>query len=362
MNKHWENGPIVGPDPIGKINWRATRFIRSYLPWLPGDDRYTYLQGQAYWIRGNLSLFELTGDPRYIELVKQCADYMVRTQPPTGAWLHPPIWGRRGFISTVEGAWASLGLTAAHRETGKGTYLDAALKWYDFQINHIGFQKVEDGLAVNYYLHSTSWVPNVTTMVLALAAELYDVTRDRQYLRYVHQMIRFLEYAQLENGELPYAFPGKPHFMCYQYNSFEFLDLAHHFHLVPDERVWHIMRKLAHFLSEGLTERGSCRYNCFKDNPEVNYWTAALATALCKAHQLGLGDYETLSLQVYDRVLARQNPNGGFHFSDKNYKFLRDTRSYPRYLAMILNHLSFAARVWTTGQAALVPLERNALP
>jgi hypothetical protein len=38
--------------------------------------------------------------------------------------------------------------------------------------------------------------------------------------------------------------------------------------------------------------------------------------------------------------LSQQRQDGGFAFySRHNYGFLRDTRSYPRYLSMILNHL-----------------------
>jgi hypothetical protein len=347
-HKHWNGQAIAGPDPIGRFHWRVTRFVRSYIPWLPGDDQYTYLQGQAYWIRGSLALFELTKEPQYLEVVKRCADHIVQRQPPDGAWRHPPIWGRRGFISTVEGVWGSLGLTAAYRHTGNQIYLDSALKWYRFQIDSIGFQQVEDGLAVNYYAHSNSRVPNVTTMLLALVGELYEITASKRYLEYTDRMISFLEHSQLTGGELPYALQSRPHFMCHQYNAFELLDLAYYYEIVPNERVWRIMEKLAKFLSTGITERGSCRYNCFKEDPEINYWTAALATALLKAHQLGLGENEVASSKAYHRVLSRQNPDGSFYFSDKNYGFFRDTRSYPRYLATILNHLAYRATVSMT--------------
>ena len=345
VDKHWDGNAVVGPDPIGKIHWRVTRFVRSYLPWLPGDDRYTYLQGQGYWIRANLALFELTQESRYLEIAEQCADHVVRIQPETGAWLHPPIRGRKGFISTVEGVWGSLGLTAAYEKTGRQRYLDAAVKWYEFQVNHIGFEQVGDGLAANYYSHSHHKVPNVSTMLLLLMSELYVLTGDGRCIEHMDKIVRYLEDCQLESGELPYVFLTRVHFMCYQYNAFEFLDLAYCYDLVPNEQARRIMSKLAEFLAGGVTDRGSCRYNCFQENPEVNYWTVALATALCKAHRLGLGDYETASLKAYHRVLGRQKPDGGFGFSEKSYKLLRDDRSYPRYLAMILSHLSYRAKL-----------------
>lgn len=343
LKNHWNGDVLDGPDPVGKIHWRVTRFVRSYLPWLPNDDRYVYLQAQAYWIKGNLALYELTKDPQYLMRAEKCADYIVSHQPPDGAWRHPPIRWRKGFISTVEGAWASLGLLDAYRVTKKSVYLDAALKWYDFQVDHIGFQSVNDGLAANYYSHSSSIVPNVTTKVIWLTAELYKATGNEKYLTYTEKMLSFIEYSQLPTGELPYELKSRPHFMCYQYNSFQFMDLLYFYKLTDHKICRQILIKIAAYLSTGVTERDHCRYNCFKDVPEVNYWTAAIATALRQAHEFEFGDYLEISERAYQHILTRQRNDGGFDFSMKNYGFLQDRRSYPRYLAMIHNHLLYRA-------------------
>jgi hypothetical protein len=351
-NAHWNGQAIVGPDPIGKINWRVTRFIKSYLNWLPWSDNYVYLQGQGYWIRDNLHLGDLTDDDRYLDIARQCADYVVQMQLANGAWKYPPLWERRHLIATVEGVWASLGLVDAYRRLGKQTYLDAVLKWYDFQINVIGFQQLRDGLAINYYDKPTGMVPNNTTMLLWLMAEIHNITGDKLFPKYVDRMIRFLEYSQLENGELQYAYRARPHLLCYQYNSFQFLDLAYYYDLTQDGRVWQILSKMASYLASGITDRGSSKYDCFKEDPEVNYWTAALAAALYKAHQLGLGHFEAAGERAYGRLLSRQNPDGSFGFSERTYGFLTDQRSYPRQLAMILNHLLLRA-----GNTAAVQVE-----
>lgn len=341
LNRHWNGQAIVGPDPIGQVNWRVTRFVKSYFPWLLSEDRYIYLQGQAYWIMGNLALLELTRRPSYLEIVEQCADHIVQRQPPDGAWRHPPLPERQGFISTVEGAWGSLGLMAAYKQIGKPAYLNSALKWYTCLVEKIGFQQVGDGLAANYYAHSNSRVPNVTTMLLWLVAELRQITHDDKYLEHADAMVRFLKHSQLASGELPYAHEARPHFQCYQYNSFQFLDLAAYYELTQDPVVWDMLARLASFLASGLTRRGSCRYDCFKENPETNYWTAAIAAALLKADQLGMsqGQYAALSDQAYRRLLSRQNADGGYYFSDRNYAVLSDRRSYPRQLAMIMTLL-----------------------
>lgn len=335
-NEHWDGRVIVGPDPIGKINWRVTRFVRSYIPWFPQDDRYVYLQGQAYWILGNLKLFDITNNAHYMEIAEQCGDEIVARQPVDGAWRHPPIRGRKGFISTVEGVWASLGLIALYRKSRKLHYLESALKWYHFQINQVGFQRLDQGLAANYYSHSTSMVPNVSTMLLWLAAELYSVTNDDKYLDKTSEMLNFINYTQLDTGELPYSYPDRIHFMCFQYNAFQFVDLAHYYSITENDKCLKIMKRLASFLAAGLSDKGYCRYNCSRDVPEVHYWTAALATALRMASEFKLGDYLQLSENAYQYLLTRQRSDGSFNFSEHNYVFFNDKRSYPRYLAMLL--------------------------
>ena len=347
VNTHWDGQANVGPDPTGRINWRITRFVKSYTRWFPWKDDYAYLQGQSYWIRANLILRELTGSSECLNMVGRSTDFIVQEQLANGAWEHPPIRERWGLISAVETVWASLGLVAAYQESGSPTDLDAALRGYDALLNIIGFRRLEDSLAMNYYGGSTNMVPNVTAMALRLMAEIYETTGTLQYPDHSEEMIRFLEYSQMENGELVYIYGLRPHFQCYQYNSFQFMDLAHYYRITRHERVRLILAKIAAYLATGLTERGSSRYDCFKEVPEVNYWTAALAAALREAHELGLGDYLPQSERAFCYLLTQQRPDGAFDFSARNYGLLRDRRSYPRYLAMILHGLLCRARADT---------------
>lgn len=344
IEKHWDGRALIGPDPIGKIHWRITRFVRSYLPWLPREDRHVFYQGLAYWIKGNLLLFELTKDRKYLDIARQCADYIVDTQRDDGAWNYPNLTFRKGKVATVEGGWASLALVDTHRFLGDDKYLQAAIKWYDVMVNVIGFSAYKDSLCVNYYQTPVGMVPNNATIALWLNAELFDVTGDQRFMEYSDPQIRFLQYSQFESGELSYAFNiNYDHLFCYQYNAFEFLDLANYYNLAKDDRVWQILDKLARYLSGGVLENGACKGDCFKETPEVNYWTVALATALHKAHKMGLGAYLELSERAYERALSQQNRDGGFGFSKRDYGFLKDRRSYPRYLSMIFNHLLIRA-------------------
>ena len=60
------------------------------------------------------------------------------------------------------------------------------------------------------------------------------------------------------SGEMPYTIEcdggGRPHFLCYQYNAFELLDLAHYYSITDDAAVLPIMEKLATFIAHGITE------------------------------------------------------------------------------------------------------------
>lgn len=345
ITHHWDGDAITGPDPIGKINWRLTRFLKSYTRWLPWNDKFEYIQGQSYWIRSNLSLYELTNDDQYLQIVTSCADFILDKQLPSGVWEHPPIHLRKGFISTVETVWACLGLMFAYQKLGNQAYLDATLRGYHGILSEIGLREYKDSLGVNYHAHTRLLVPNATTMLLWLIAELYKNTGDESYLKHTDELIRFIEYSQMESGELPYWFEYRQHFQCFQYNSFQFLDLKYFFDITGNELVLGILKRLAQYLSIGVTERGSCRYDCFKELPETVYWTGALASALREAHELGLGDYLLLSERAYSYLLSLQKQDGAFDFSSRNYGFLRDKRSYPRYLAMILNHLLHRAQI-----------------
>ena len=132
---------------------------------------------------------------------------------------------------------------------------------------------------------------------------------------------------------------GRPHYLCYQYNSFEFLDLARYHYITGDRSVLKCMSNLSRFLGTGVTASGASAYECNKPLPEVPYYTAVLAAALHTASEMKLGDLEALSQKAFGRLLSQQDDRGGFWFSRKNYGLLSDRQYYPRQLSMILNHL-----------------------
>jgi hypothetical protein len=155
-------------------------------------------------------------------------------------------------------------------------------------------------------------------------------------------MIRFLEYGQLPSGEFHYVLPERPHFQCFQYNSFQCLDLCRYHALTGNTRVWEMLQRLAAFLRRGVTSTGASAYDCFHRVPETHYWTAALAAALQTASEMGLIDGWDAATRAYEHVLAKQKRNGGFGFSEQNYRILSDSRSYPHPLSMLLRCLLYA--------------------
>lgn len=356
LKTHWSGQALVGPDPGIRWNARLGRFVKSYLSFVPWSDNYTYLQAQAYWVFNNWLMADLLADEAYKTIAQDCSTYILEIQKPEGYWEYPnPEW--RDRVATVEGGFATLGLLESYAHTDHEPFLVGAKLWCRYMLDEVGFQGENGRLAVNYFANlDAGMVPNNSTIALQMLAKLAHVTNDEQFLATCPGMVTWLNEVQLESGELPYAAPratdeGRPHFLCYQYNAFEFLDLVEYHQLTQDAAIWPLLERLAGYLSHGLTEVGAARYDCFQATPELPYYTLAVGQALSQATQLRFGDYQPLVDQAYERVLSQQQADGRFDFHSRfNYRFLSDRRSYPRYLAMILNHLlrEYQTRTKTT--------------
>lgn len=360
VTHHGDGGALVGPDPGIRFNYRVGRFIKGYLGFVPWNDQLYYLQGQAYWILANWVLHERTGDKSHAQMAVDCADQILARQRPDGAWDYPnPEWA--GRVATVEGTWASIGLIETYRRTGKQHLLDGALRWHSYLHREIGFQRIGDEVAVNYFARrKDARVPNNSTLYLYLLGALWATTEDRRYLDETPGLVTFLERAQLSMGELPYSVDGvagtrgRTHFQCYQYNAFECLDLIQYHTLTGDDRVLPIIRQVLRFLSAGIRPDGHAAYACNSVQRRVSYHTGALAAAFTEAQRVGIYDYTDLARRAYAYLISLQRPDGGFIHSQRDYGVLRDVRSYPRYLAMILYHLLIAEALTedTTGKEA----------
>lgn len=339
------DGAFVGPDPGVSLNLRFTRFLKSYTRFLPWRDCLYYLQAQAYWIIDNIELFRLAGDGRHRDYAVRCAEVVAGRQRPEGYWDYPQAeW--KGRVATVEGCFGALGLIEAYELSGDRSLLDGAVRWHDYMVREVGFQKAgEDGLAVNYFSNvGRGMVPNNATLALWLEAALNNATGNDRHSEHVSGLINFLSACQMPSGELPYVVgseqgAGRDHYLCFQYNAFQFLDLAEYHRLTSDDRVAPIMRRLGEFLSQALTVEGDARHDCRSDWPKMHYFTAAVAAALAHAAHSGLGEYLKLSARACKRLTELQRADGGYDYSLGDYGFLSDRRSYPRNQAMILRHL-----------------------
>jgi len=346
LETHWQDPVITGPDPGIRFNARVYRFGKSYTGFLPWRDNLVYAQAQKYWIDANWRAIDLSlpGSEVAPAIAVACAGYLHDAQRSEGYWDYPnPEW--EGRIATVEGNYASIGMLLTHARTGDDRLLDGAKRWYNYAVNHIGFQRRGDSLAINYFGNVDGGrVPNNSASAIRTFALTAAAAGDDTYLEYCRPMVRFMASAQRETGELPYAVVGitgrqRIHFLCYQYNAFEFLNIADYHRLTGDAEVLPILRKLAGYLTDGITETGAARYACNTDDPEVVYYTAAVGAALSQASDLGFGDSRDLAERAFARALSQQRRNGSFPYSLRNYRFLSDQRSYPRYLSMILAHL-----------------------
>lgn len=356
--RHWDGRRLVGPDVGIRFNSRIGRFIKSYIGRVRWNDHYCYMQAQGYWVLDNWQLFSIFGEERYRDMAMRCSDYMLAQQREDGAWEYPnPEW--RGRIASAEGTWASLGLLETYRQAGDKKSLDCVRKWHRFLVQKIGFQQVGSELAINYFYGRTGLrVPNNSAIVLRFLAELADHSGEEPDRRFCDGLLHFLQAAQAATGEFPYTVKGqsggegRPHFQCYQYNAYMCLDLMRYHDLTGDSRVLPMVGRLLRFLRRGLAKDGHSFFDCGNRYQEVTYHTAVLAQAFARARHFGIDGYRDLADRAYAYLLGLQRPDGGFAFSRGDYVVLRDQRSYPRNLAMILFHLLPGALVQTQAAQA----------
>jgi hypothetical protein len=343
--RHWDGHALIGPDPGVRFNYRIGRFVKGYLPAGRWRDALYYLQGQGYWVLGNWRLFALTGEERFRDIAIRCSARMLQQQRDDGAWEYPnPEWA--GRVATAEGTWGAIGLLASYQKTGDPRFLDGAVRWHAYVVARIGFQQLGDTLAVNYFADRRGErVPNNSAFFLRFLASLADATGDAAYLRPCSGLLGFLRDAQAPTGEFPYTVPGeggessRPHFQCFQYNAYQCLDLIHYYRTSGDVDARPIIDGVLRFLPEGLAADGHAYYECDNRYRSITYHAAALGAAFARASEMGIVGHGDLARRAYAFLLRSQRPDGGFAYSSGDYRVLSDRRSYPRYLAMILDHL-----------------------
>ena len=346
LSHHYQGGLLRGPDVGVRFNLRAWRFLKSAFNFIPWRDDYVFIQTQGYWILANWMLHESTGDARWRNIALESTEATLALQRADCTWAYP-LPERKHLIATVEGNWGAIGLLASYAREADPRFLEGARRWYDFLIERIGFQQHQPGTAINYFDKPRGKVPNNSVEAAWVFARLWRATGDERYLEHVGGLTEFVRNVQLPTGELPYVVESpyerrREHYLCYQYNAFQFLKLAWLERLRPSDSAAAILPGLAKFLAGGVMPSGACAEDCRRSMVEVDYYTAALAAALDEAARRGLVDRH-LSENAYGRVIARQKRDGGFIFSAGDYGFLRDVRSYPRSMSMTLFHLLYGA-------------------
>ena len=345
LRRHYSAGLLHGPDAGVRFNLRLWRFLKSALDFLPWQDNYVFMQTQGYWVLANWMLYKATGEGCYRELALETTHAILNHQQPEGFWTYP-LPERRGLIATVEGNWGAIGLLASYGREPRQEYLEGAIRWYDLLVSRIGFQEHTRGKAINYFDKPRGKIPNNSVEALWLFLRLWKTTGNTRFIEHVEPLLEFIASVQLPSGELPYIVEGpsergRVHYLCYQYNAFQFLKLAWSEALRPDPRTKSILTRLAGFLTKGVTATGTSAADCSHKKPEVDYYTAVLAAALHGASQKGLVESTELSQRCYARLFQHQRPDGSFGYSTGDCGFLRDARSYPRPQAMTLFHLLY---------------------
>jgi hypothetical protein len=343
LRQHYTAGLLHGPDPGVRFNLRAWRFLKSAFDFIPWGDDYVFMQTQGNWVLANWLLFDATGEPRYREIAIESTEATARLQTAEGYWRYP-LPERRHLIAALEGIWGAIALLATFSRTAQPELLTAATRACEFIVNRIGFQEHRPGKAMNYFDKPRGKVPNNSVIAAWFFMRMWKASGDVRFLEHVRPLLEFVAAVQLPSGEIPYIVASpfeKPrvHYLCFQYNAYQFLHLCRAERLRPGLGAEPILARLFQFLRRGVRPNGSCAKNCARarrGGPEMNYYSAALGAAFNEAYLLGLVRDNEMSRRCYGRALARQRADGSFGFSTGDYGFLTDRRSYPRYEAMTL--------------------------
>ena len=347
LKHHYSQGLVRGPDAGVRFQLRLWRFVKGTLNFVPWKDEYVFLQSQGYWILSNWLLHEASGEPSYRAFALESTEATLHLQQPEGYWLYP-LPQRKHLIATVEGNWGAIGLLATYAREPRKQFMEAAVRWYDYLVGSIGFQPHASGEAINYFDKPRGKIPNNSVEASWMFLRLWKASGDARFTEHVDGMLDFVATTALPTGELPYIVegpyePGRVHYLCYQYNAFQFLKLAWANSMRPDSRMHRALSGLTRFLAKGVTTTGASAADCFHAKPETDYFTAVLAAALREAFRLGAPEAGELSDRCYARLLERQRDDGSFAYTTGDYGFLRDGRSYPRPQVMTLFHLLYPA-------------------
>jgi hypothetical protein len=347
VGRYLRDHVLCGPDPGVRFNLRIGRFIKSMAPAFPWGDDLVYMHAQSHWMVANGLLHAMTGEAEFLDLALACGEQVLRRQLPSGGWRYPnPEW--RDRVATVEGCYAAIGLLDAYARTGHSRLLYGAVRWYGCLVRDVGFSALGSaaiGRSFNYFAGYDVAVPNNNTLALWMMGRLYRATGDRRFLEHAPPVRDWLRSVQLPAGELPYRVStrgrrGQVHYLCFQYNAFEFDDLVQYRDDTGDAEVDPLIARLAGFLPRGLGPDGWARHDCAGRAIRTPYYTSALGHALRLATRRGLGDHDRAADRCFQTVRKQLGADGApaWH-SARNHGLFTDRRGYPRYLAILLHHL-----------------------
>ena len=85
LSHHLHDGQLAGADQGVRWNIRIWRFVKSYLPMLRPQERYYFLQGQAYLAFASWTLGDITGEAAYHQAARAATRVIRETQRADGA-------------------------------------------------------------------------------------------------------------------------------------------------------------------------------------------------------------------------------------------------------------------------------------
>ena len=231
LRRHFDHGLLHGPDAGVRFNLRLWRFLKSALDFVPWHDDYVFMQTQGYWVLANWMLYEATGESRYRELALESTEATLRLQQPEGFWPYP-LPERKHLIATVEGDWGAIAAARQLRARAAPGILAgrrALVRIPGGQASGSRITRREEPSTT-----STSRAARFRTIPWKRRGCSCDSGRRRATRAFSSTLTlcsTFSRPCNCPSGELPYIVEspheqGREHYLCFQYNAFQFLKLA----------------------------------------------------------------------------------------------------------------------------------------
>lgn len=176
------------------------------------NQKFHYPDAYALWGDGYLKLYRITQKEEYLELAKECANWLMENKSPryeSFSWGLPWEWeGRPKYSSYITtSTFTGNFLINLYKITKDNRYLNVAERVGNWIVKDCGFRKEEDEVWFFYSDHPSLHYPifNAISMASDFFSKLYISTRKTNYNTLAQKSARYVINRQNPDGSWYYG-------------------------------------------------------------------------------------------------------------------------------------------------------------